>query len=109
LQIAAAEGRGALPFPAATGVNCGTVIAGFLGVGGKRDFTVIGDAVNVTARIESLAETMRYQRVLASEKIIDMLPRDILAREHGEVELKGKSQPMKLYQLTAANGSVLIG
>jgi len=108
LQIAAAEGRGALPFPAATGINCGTVIAGFLGVGGKRDFTVIGDAVNVTARIESLAETMRYQRVLASEKIIDMLPRDILAREHGEVELKGKSQPMKLYQLTAANGSVLI-
>ncbi|OGK06148.1 MAG: hypothetical protein A2W80_15430 [Candidatus Riflebacteria bacterium GWC2_50_8] len=105
LQIAAAEGRGALPFPVATGLNFGSVIAGFLGVGGKRDFTVIGDAVNVTARIEGLAETMRYQRILASEKIIDMLPSDILAREHGEVELKGKSQPMKLYHLTAANGS----
>lgn len=107
LQINAAEGRGALPFPTATAVNYGTVIAGFLGVGGKRDFTVIGDAVNVTARIEAQAEVMRYQRCLASELVLDLLPADVLAREHGEVELKGKAKPMKLYQLTTNSPSIL--
>lgn len=107
LQITAAEGRGALPFPTATAVNYGTVIAGFLGVGGKRDFTIIGDAVNVTARIESQAELLRYQRCLASPVILDFLPPDVLAREHGEVELKGKAKPMKLYQLTTTCTSIL--
>lgn len=107
LQINAAEGRGALPFPTATAVNYGTVIAGFLGVGGKRDFTVIGDAVNVTARIEAQAEVMRYQRCLASEVVLDLLPPEVLAREHGEVELKGKAKPMKLYQLTTTSNSIL--
>lgn len=107
LQINAAEGRGALPFPTATAVNYGTVIAGFLGVGGKRDFTVIGDAVNVTARIEAQAEVMRYQRCLASEQVLEMLPADVLAREYCEVELKGKAKPMKLYQLTTTSTSIL--
>ena len=108
MHINAAEGRGALPFPAATAINYGSVIAGFLGVGGKRDFTIIGDAVNVTARIEAQAETMRYQRCLASEAVLDLLPPDVLAREHGEVELKGKAKPMKLYQLTATGNSLIV-
>jgi class 3 adenylate cyclase len=105
INIGLAEARGQLPFPVAVGINFGTVITGFLGVGDKRDFTVIGDAVNVTARIESLAETLRYQRCLASEKVLEYLPADIVAREYGEVELKGKARPMKVYQLTpAGNG-----
>ena len=109
LQIVAAEDRGQLAFPVAMGLNFGTVIAGFLGVGEKRDFTVIGDAVNVTARIEGLAETLRYQRCLASEKIVELLPPDIAAREHGEVELKGKARPMKVYQLSPSGKGLQSG
>jgi class 3 adenylate cyclase len=101
LQIAAAESSGALPFPVAIGVNYGSVIAGFLGVGSKRDFTIIGDAVNVTSRIENVAENMRYQRCLASERMIDLLPPDVLAREYGEVELKGKTHAVRLYRLSS--------
>lgn len=100
MQIMMAEARGQLPFPVAIGVNFGSVITGFLGVGEKRDFTVIGDAVNVTARIEGLAETLRYQRCLLSEKIIELMPADFVVREYGEVELKGKSVPMKVFQLS---------
>lgn len=100
MQIMTAEARGQLPFPVAIGVNFGSVITGFLGVGEKRDFTVIGDAVNVTARIEGLAESLRYQRCLLSEKIIELMPTDFMAREYGEVELKGKSVPMKVFQLS---------
>lgn len=98
-KIIKAEGMGQLAFPVAIGVNIGTVIAGVLGVGEKRDFTVIGDAVNVTARIEALAETLRYHRCLFSETISDYLPKECQVREYGQVELKGKSEPLKVFQL----------
>ncbi|HAE39024.1 MAG TPA: hypothetical protein DCG57_10355 [Candidatus Riflebacteria bacterium] len=99
-KIIAAESKASLPFPVAIGINSGKVITGLLGVGEKRDFTVIGDAVNVAARIESLAEVMRYQRCLLSENVYASLQAGVSAREYGEVELKGKAMPMKVYQLS---------
>ncbi|PKL51288.1 MAG: hypothetical protein CVV42_00115 [Candidatus Riflebacteria bacterium HGW-Riflebacteria-2] len=100
VKIITAESRANLPFPVAIGINCGKVITGVLGIGDKRDFTVIGDAVNVAARIESVAEILRYQRCLLSEKVFAVLKPGIVAREYGEVELKGKAMPVKVYQLS---------
>ena len=99
-EIIMAENRSQLPFPVAIGMNYGEVITGFLGVGEKRDFTVIGDAVNVTARIEGQAEKLRFGRCLISQNVYELASRDFTAREFGEVELKGKSLPLKIYQLT---------
>ncbi|MBU1107670.1 MAG: HAMP domain-containing protein [Candidatus Riflebacteria bacterium] len=100
IKIIAAESKANLPFPVAIGINSGKVITGLLGVGEKRDFTVIGDAVNVAARIESLAEILRYQRCLISPNVFAALKPDLSAREYGEVELKGKALPLKVYQLS---------
>lgn len=99
-KIMSAESKANLPFPVAIGINSGRVITGLLGVGEKRDFTVIGDAVNVTARIENVAENLRYQRCLLSETVFTALKRGMTAREYGEVELKGKAMPIKVYQLS---------
>ncbi len=99
-RIVELENNSKLPFPVAIGINYGNVINGFLGVGNKRDFTVIGDAVNVTARIESLSEKLRFNRCLVSEAVYELICRDFTSKAYGEVELKGKSKPMKVYQLT---------
>ncbi len=88
-----------LSFSISIGLNYGKVINGFLGVGNKRDFTVIGDPVNVTARIESLAESLESNRCLISETFYKLVDNSITAKIYGEVELKGKSQPMKVYNL----------
>ncbi|MBQ2592021.1 MAG: adenylate/guanylate cyclase domain-containing protein, partial [Candidatus Riflebacteria bacterium] len=88
-----------LSFSISIGLNYGKVINGFLGVGNKRDFTVIGDPVNVTARIESLAESLDSNRCLISETFYKLVDNSITAKVYGEVELKGKSQPMKVYNL----------
>lgn len=88
-----------LPFKVAIGINQGRVISGFLGVGEKRDFTVIGDPVNVAARIASCAENMDSGHCLISETIYKLVSKDIKAEKQGEVALKGKSQPMVVYRL----------
>ena len=88
-----------LPFSVAIGINYGEVINGFLGIGNKRDFTVIGDAVNVSARIESLAEKLTESRCLLSNTFYELINGSIKTEYYGEVELKGKSQPMKVYKL----------
>ena len=88
-----------LYFNVSVGVNCGQVISGYLGVGEKQDFTIIGDPVNVTARIESLAEKLETNRCLVSENIYRYIKSNVQTKLFGEVELKGKSEPMKVYQL----------
>ena len=88
-----------LPFSVSIGINYGEVINGFLGIGNKRDFTVIGDAVNITARIEGLAENLKGNRCLLSNTFNELISGDIKTEYYGEVELKGKSQPMKVYSL----------
>lgn len=93
------EKNSELFFPVAIGLNYGNVINGFLGVGNKRDFTVIGDAVNVTARIEGLAESLDNNRCLVSEDFYKVVSEEIEVKEFGKVELKGKSEPMRIYQL----------
>ncbi|MBQ2591743.1 MAG: HAMP domain-containing protein [Candidatus Riflebacteria bacterium] len=86
-----------LYFNVAVGVNFGEVISGYLGVGEKRDFTIIGDPVNVTARIAVFSE--KIDKCLISETIYKYISNNINAEFYGEVELKGKSKPMKVYQI----------
>ncbi|MDD3001598.1 MAG: adenylate/guanylate cyclase domain-containing protein [Candidatus Riflebacteria bacterium] len=99
LRISRAEAMGSLPFPTAVGVSVGTVVTGFLGVGEKRDFTVIGDTVNVAARIEVFAEKQRFERCLVSEDVYKRVGSNFKGNLLGEVELKGKSEKMPVYIL----------
>ena len=95
--ILQAEQAGELHFPVAIGVNAGEVINGMLGFGAKRDFTVIGDAVNVSARIEKEAEKLPGQRCLFSQDFISGLSDTSSFKLHAETALKGKSATLKLY------------
>ncbi|MBU1106225.1 MAG: HAMP domain-containing protein [Candidatus Riflebacteria bacterium] len=99
-QIMHAEQAGELNFPVAIGVNAGEVICGMLGFGAKRDFTVIGDAVNVSARIQKTAESMPEKRCLFSQDFVSGLTDNSAFKLHSEAVLKGKSATLKLYQNT---------
>lgn len=94
------ESNGTLPFPIAIGISHGQVVTGFLGVGEKRDFTIIGDPVNVAARIASYAEKQTTNRQLVSEDVFNFAKDNFTGQFIGEISLKGKSQAMKVYNLT---------
>ena len=88
-----------LHFKVAVGVNYGLVISGYLGVGQKRDFTIIGDSVNVTARIASFAEKLESNKCVVSEDVMSLIKNEIKTEEYGEVQFKGKALPAKVYRI----------
>jgi adenylate cyclase len=79
------------------GVNSGTVIAGNVGGAGRLEFSVIGDPVNVAARVqEATRETgdtvllTDHTRALLTEEPVSLL-------ERSRVELRGRSAPVVVY------------
>lgn len=80
------------------GLNSGEFIAGNIGSEDKIEFTLIGDTVNLTARIEHLAG--RYQ-VLVSEATWFPIQDRVCAVRLPPVMVKGKSHPVILYSIRA--------
>lgn len=70
------------------GLNSGTVVAGNVGGAGRFEFSVIGDAVNVAARIEA-ATRQTDDTILLSEGTKNLLKNvDVTLSERGDVALK---------------------
>jgi len=82
------------------GINSGPVMVGTVGGGGRLEFTVIGDPVNVAARVEVATRDMG-DRVLVTESTRTLLTERwrALLDERGSIPLKGKADPVPLYAL----------
>jgi adenylate cyclase len=79
------------------GLNSGTVVAGNVGGAGRLDFSVIGDPVNVAARVEA-ATRETGDTILLTADTKDRLERSTVAlEERPRVPLKGKRRPVALY------------
>ncbi len=96
--ISRLESFGHLKFPVTMGLHFGEVLAGLLGVGNQRDFTVIGDAVNTAARIAGKASELPKGKMLVSQTVQEhLINKKIGFKPYGEVELKGKKEKLKLF------------
>jgi adenylate cyclase len=95
--------RGA--FRIGVGINSGTVIAGTIGGGGRLDFTVIGDTVNTAARVES-ATRDTGDDLLITHATRSLIDDDDAWIERPAVQLKGKSQPVRIYALHTARADL---
>ena len=81
------------------GINTGVVIAGTIGGGSKLEFTLIGDTVNVAARVEQLTKTTG-DTILLTQQTIDALPSQPTGfTDRGAHALKGKSAGVQIFAL----------
>jgi len=105
------EAEGKAPLDAGIGLNTGQAIVGNIGAEGKKmDYTVIGDQVNLGARVEGL--TRRYRKaILMTEYTLEKL-RPALARGAlpgiaieglERVIVKGKETPVGIYAVSQLN------
>ena len=81
------------------GVASGVVIACELGGHVKRDFTVLGDTVNLASRLEDASER---GQVLVGERTYELTRREFGYRELSTVEVKESRQPVRVYELVGA-------
>ena len=88
------------PIKIGIGLHTGWLMLGTVGGHSRMDGTVISDAVNLSARVESL--TKRYgATLLITEQTLAQLqdPTDYSMREIDRVAVKGKTQPVTLFEL----------
>lgn len=81
------------------GINTGPVIAGTIGGGGKLEFTLIGDSVNVAARVEQLTKTTGDGILLTAQTVGALVSRPVGLVDRGSHELKGKSSGVQIFGL----------
>jgi adenylate cyclase len=91
-----AEGRPALDI--GIGVHTGPMIAGNIGSEAIMSYTVIGDSVNLGARLESLNKNYGT-RIIISDATRAALPDRYVFRPLGDVVVKGKTQPVAIFEV----------
>ena len=92
-QLKAARG---IDFAIRAGINSGPVIVGNVGSDLRYEYTALGDAVNVAARVQTAAEP---GQVLISAMTRRFVPTVFDFEDLGGVEVKGKSEPVHLYRV----------
>jgi class 3 adenylate cyclase len=82
------------------GIDTGDVSAGSVGGGGRLEFTVIGDAVNVAARVERATRELG-DRILATDSTCALVDESAVSLEpRGHVRLRGVSEPVRVYAVS---------
>ncbi|ADE12299.1 hemerythrin domain-containing protein [Sideroxydans lithotrophicus] len=94
------ERAGYAPVNIGIGLNTGVVMIGTVGGINRMDSTVIGDAVNLTARLEEATKTYHAPLIISQNTLYDLAdPKKYDIRFLDRIRVKGKSQPLSIYEI----------
>jgi adenylate cyclase len=80
------------------GLNTGDMVVGNMGSSSRMDYTLMGDNVNLGARLEGTNKVYKTN-IIISEFTYEHVKEDIIARELDLIRVKGKELPVKVYEL----------
>ncbi|MEI7817799.1 MAG: adenylate/guanylate cyclase domain-containing protein, partial [Desulfuromonadales bacterium] len=97
--------RGIQTIDIGIGINTGDAVVGNMGASMRFDYTAIGDNVNLASRLEGLNK-MYGTHIIVSESTKLLAGKDLHFREIDLVAVKGKQQPVPIYELMSGGESV---
>lgn len=98
--------RGIQTIDIGIGINTGDAVVGNMGAAMRFDYTAIGDNVNLASRLEGLNK-MYGTHIIVSESTKLLAGNDLPFREIDLVAVKGKRQPVPIFELMAVDDSAL--
>jgi adenylate cyclase len=82
------------------GISTGIAFVGNAGIAGVSDYTVLGDTVNIAARLQSAAAP---GEVLIFQETYRQVKTDFPRAARRELDLKGKSEPVTAWEIAVSN------
>jgi hypothetical protein len=89
------------PYPIFTrlGINTGEMVVGNMGTPNKMDYTIMGNAVNLAARLEGVNKQYNTKGILISEYTRERIGDEFILRPLSRVRVVGINTPIRLYEL----------
>ena len=86
------------------GLHCADVLVGNVGSSERLSYTVMGDGVNVAARLEGVNKTFGTA-ICISDSVVEAVEPDIVARPIRKVQVKGRKREFMIYELLGIRAS----
>ena len=106
-QVNAAAPRLPHPFRIGVGINTGRAVLGSIGGAGYREYTVIGDSVNMAFRFETESKRLGKDIVIGPDSY-RFLPRPLWEGSLASVVVKGKSDPVDVWAITFGEADAVL-
>jgi adenylate cyclase len=98
-RVIMADRLSPLPLYTRIGVNTGEMVVGNMGTSNKMNYTIMGNAVNLAARLEGVNKQYRTGGILISEYTKNEIGNEFICRSLDRVRVVGINEPVRLYEL----------
>jgi adenylate cyclase len=108
-RLIVAERLSPAPIYTRIGINTGEMVVGNMGTSNKMNYTIMGNAVNLAARLEGVNKQYHTRGILISEYTKNEIGDEFLCRSLDRVRVVGINTPVRLYELLGLRDEAATG